>query len=55
LNSVYGSAHNDQPWRAPYPNSEYQNNKVNVEAAATKVKDFVWGEQMWWDKRTGKF
>ncbi|WP_286844352.1 MULTISPECIES: SusD/RagB family nutrient-binding outer membrane lipoprotein [Sphingobacterium] len=55
LNSVYGSAHNDQPWRAPYPNSEYQNNKLNVEAAATKVKDFVWGEQMWWDKRTGKF
>lgn len=55
LNSIYGTAHNDQPWRAPYPNSEYQNNKVNVEAAASKVKDFVWGEQMWWDKRTGKY
>lgn len=55
INSIYGKAHNDQPWRAPYPNSEYVNNTSNVEAAATKVKDYVWGEQMWWDKRTGKF
>lgn len=55
LNSIYGTDHNDQPWRAPYPNSEYVNNSANVEAAAAKVKDYVWGEQMWWDKRTGKF
>ncbi|WP_400261202.1 SusD/RagB family nutrient-binding outer membrane lipoprotein [Sphingobacterium sp. SG20118] len=55
LNSIYGKEHNDQPWRLPYPNNEFLNNKANVEAAASKVKDFVWGEQMWWDKRTGKF
>jgi len=55
INSIYGKDHNDQPWRVPYPNSEYVNNTANVEAAATKVKDYAWGEQMWWDKRTGKF
>ncbi|MCW8311366.1 MULTISPECIES: SusD/RagB family nutrient-binding outer membrane lipoprotein [Sphingobacterium] len=55
LNSIYGNDHNDQPWRAPYPNSEYVNNTKNVEAAAAKVKDYVWGQQMWWDKRTGKY
>ena len=55
LNSIYGKAHNDQPFRLPYPNNEYLYNAANVNKEAEKLKDFVWGEQMWWDKRTGKF
>lgn len=53
--SVYGKAHNDQPFRLPYPNNEFLYNTDNVNKAAANVKDYVWGEQMWWDKRTGKF
>lgn len=55
LNSIFGKKHNDQPWRLPYPNNEYLYNKANTDVAAAKVVDNVWGEQMWWDKRTGKF
>ncbi len=53
LNSIYGDAHNDQPFRLPYPNNEYLYNKENLDAALTNVSDYVWGQQMWWDTRTG--
>lgn len=55
LNSIYGDAHNDQPFRLPYPNNEYLYNTENVNSAAANVADFVWGEQMWWDQRTGVY
>ena len=53
LNSIYGNAHNDQPFRLPYPNNEYLTNKANLDEPLTNVVDYVWGQQMWWDKRTG--
>jgi len=53
LNSVYGDAHNDQPFRLPYPNNEYLYNEENLNAVLGNVEDFVWGQQMWWDTRTG--
>lgn len=54
LNSRWGTAHNDQPWRLPYPNNEYLYNKVNTEAAASGVVDHVWGKRLWWAKDNGK-
>lgn len=53
LNSIYGNAHNDQPFRLPYPNNEYLYNKENLNVPLAKVSDYVWGQQMWWDTRTG--
>ncbi|MFD1771147.1 SusD/RagB family nutrient-binding outer membrane lipoprotein [Sphingobacterium suaedae] len=55
LNSIYGDAHNDQPFRLPYPNNEYLYNVDNVNQALTGVEDYVWGTQMWWDQRTGVY
>lgn len=48
----FGTAHNDVPFRMPYPDNEYQYNKENVEAATAEVVDNTWGKQMWWDTRT---
>ncbi len=53
LNSIYGDAHNDQPFRLPYPNNEYLYNKEKLDVVLSKVVDYAWGEQMWWDTRTG--
>lgn len=53
LNSVYGDAHNDQPFRLPYPNNEYLYNKTNLDVVLSNVSDYAWGQQMWWDTRTG--
>lgn len=50
---TFGTEHNDVPFRMPYPNNEYIYNKENVNAAAASVVDNTWGEQMWWDTRTG--
>lgn len=47
----FGTAHNDVPFRMPYPDNEYQYNKENVEAAAAEIVDNTWGKQMWWDTR----
>jgi len=56
INSIYDlKTHNDQPWRLPYPDNAYRYNPENTNAAAKEVVDYVWGKQMWWDKRTGKF
>ena len=49
----FGTTHNDVPFRMPYPDNEYQYNKENVEAAAANIVDNTWGEQIWWDTRTG--
>ncbi|RXF70179.1 SusD/RagB family nutrient-binding outer membrane lipoprotein [Arcticibacter tournemirensis] len=53
LNSVYGDAHNDQPFRIPYPNNQYLYNKKNLDVVLANVVDYAWGQQMWWDTRTG--
>lgn len=54
IESVWKGTHNDQPFRLPYPNNEYLYNPKNVEAVANaNVKDHCWGQQMWWDIRTG--
>ena len=37
----------------PYPNNQFTYNKENVEAASQGIVDYVWGKQLWWDKRTG--
>lgn len=49
----YGTTHNDVPFRMPYPDNEYLYNKDNIDAATTGLVDYVWGEQMWWDTRSG--
>lgn len=46
-------SHNDVPFRFPYPNREFNNNAQNVEAASIGIIDYVWGKQLWWDKRKG--
>ncbi len=55
LGSVYGSAHNDQPFRIPYPQNQYDYNKEQLELAVTSqgIVDYCWGQQLWWDTRTG--
>lgn len=53
LNSIYGDAHNDQPFRIPYPNNEYLFNRENLDVVLSNVSDYAWGQQMWWDTRTG--
>lgn len=53
LTSVWGDAHNTQPFRLPYPNNEYLYNADNVKAAAVNSVNYCWGQQMWWDTRTG--
>lgn len=51
--SVYVGIHNRQPFRYPYPTDEDNLNNANYAPAAAKVTDYFWGEQLWWDKRTG--
>jgi len=49
---AFGTAHNDVPFRWAYPQNQYNYNRENVEAAAAGIVDYVWGKQLWWDKRT---
>lgn len=49
---IYGTAHNDVPFRMPLTDEEYLYNKENAEAATAEVKDYTWGKKMWWDTRT---
>ncbi len=54
--SAWGEgAHNDVPFRMPYPDNEYNYNTANVNAASANIVDYTWGEQMWWDTRTGVY
>jgi hypothetical protein len=52
LNSIYGTAHNDQPFRLPYPNNEYLYNADQLNVVLSDIKDYCWGRQLWWDTRT---
>jgi len=45
--------HNRPPFRYPYPTTETQLNNQNSAEYVAKVKDNFWGQQMWWDTRTG--
>jgi hypothetical protein len=47
------NVHTDVPFRMPYPNNQFTYNKENVEAASAGIVDYVWGKQLWWDKRSG--
>jgi hypothetical protein len=47
------TGHNRPPFRQPYPNNEYSLNKANIQAYWKNVKDRMWGQQMYWDTRTG--
>jgi len=50
--SIY-TGHNRAPFRLPYPQSEQALNSKNVQPFLGNVVDFHWGQQMWWDTRTG--
>lgn len=50
---TFGDAHNDVPFRMPYPNNEYVYNAENIAPVAKTLVDNTWGKQMWWDTRTG--
>jgi hypothetical protein len=47
------SGHNRPPFREPYPTNEYSLNLDNISPYWDKVTDRLWGQQMWWDTRTG--
>lgn len=50
--SPYGT-HDRQPFRYPYPLDEQNLNSDNASTYAANVVDNFWGQQMWWDTRTG--
>lgn len=45
--------HNSIPFRYPYPGDESGLNGANLEQFSGNVVDNFWGQQMWWDTRTG--
>ena len=45
--------HNRCPTRYPYPFDEESRNSENLKAVNGGIVDYYWGQQMWWDKRTG--
>lgn len=45
--------HNRPPFRWRYPDDEYNLNSANIAPAAIGIVDYFWGQQMWWDTRTG--
>ena len=47
------AGHNRQPFRYPYPVNEFNLNSANVNPKAEGIVDHFWGQQMWWDVRTG--
>jgi hypothetical protein len=53
-NSYY-AGHNRDPFRLPYPADEERMNSVNSKTYFVRQKagDYLWGGQLWWDKRTG--
>jgi len=50
--SPYGS-HNRQPFRYPYPTDEINLNSANINQVTGGIVDHFWGQQMWWDTRSG--
>ncbi|MFA5814226.1 MAG: SusD/RagB family nutrient-binding outer membrane lipoprotein [Bacteroidales bacterium] len=56
LPPAYNSAfpdHNRAPFRLPYPLTEAGLNSVNLKEYEGNIKDYFWGQKMWWDVRTG--
>jgi hypothetical protein len=53
-NSVYPE-HNRSAFRLPYPQTEQALNSKNCEEFLGNVEDFFWGQQMWWDTRSGVY
>jgi hypothetical protein len=51
----YYANHNRGPFRCPYPANEQLMNSENSKPYfdAQTAGDFLWGGQLWWDKRTG--
>ncbi len=47
------AGHNRAPFRYPYPQQESTLNGANSGPFVAQVKDNFWGQQMWWDTRTG--
>jgi len=53
IRSIWGDAHDSQPFRAPYPENQRLYNSDNYEIANSGIVDYVWGKQLWWDTRQG--
>ncbi|HEY4205443.1 MAG TPA: SusD/RagB family nutrient-binding outer membrane lipoprotein, partial [Puia sp.] len=54
--SDYNGTHNRPPFRYPYPENESQLNAANLAAHSGGIdaaSQLYWGQQMWWDTRTG--
>ncbi|MES1250105.1 MAG: SusD/RagB family nutrient-binding outer membrane lipoprotein, partial [Chitinophaga rupis] len=54
--SDYSGTHNRPPFRYPYPENESQLNAANLAAHSEGIdaaSQLFWGQQMWWDTRTG--
>jgi hypothetical protein len=52
----YNGTHNRPAFRYPYPQNEYQLNSANLTPHLTGIdaaSQLFWGQQMWWDTRTG--
>jgi hypothetical protein len=47
------TGHNRPPFRYPYPVSEINLNSANITPKLAGIVDQFWGQQMWWDTRTG--
>lgn len=47
------TGHNRPPLRYPYPVDELNLNSASIEPHLNGIIDEFWGQQMWWDTRTG--
>jgi hypothetical protein len=45
--------HNRQPFRYPYPTQEKILNETEYSKISSDIVDNYWGQQMWWDTRSG--
>ena len=52
-NAARFTGHDRPPFRFPYPGDESNLNNANLEPELNKTVDKFWGEQMWWDTRSG--
>jgi hypothetical protein len=51
--SPYLGQHNRPPFRYPYPVDEINLNSANINPKLQGIVNHMWGNQMWWDTRTG--
>ncbi len=51
--SPYVGQHNRPPFRYPYPTDELNLNSANIQPHLAGIVNQFWGQQMWWDTRTG--